>query len=323
MSSPNEGGSHTFLNPARRYLGRVEMSRSDDSSEKVRFEVPDLAQLRNEGLTAVDMHLHTNHSDGQVRVHQVLAKARRAGFGLAITDHNVISGSLHAFQERGDLLIVPGMEVSAFDGPHILTYFYSPRDLEDFFRRHIEPNRQGSPWLAIKLGTREIIDRAESYGCVTIAAHLYGYLLFNKGLQKCIEGKYLPPEIMKRFDGLEVICGGMTHSLNVRAMKLAEERSMSFTGGTDGHMLSDVGEVVTCAPEDTLEGFLDAVESRRNVVIGYEKGTLEKIATGIVVMTKHSRYFLPAMAINYQQNAPRVRHYIRRLRDQREKDEPK
>jgi len=29
------------------------------------------------------------------------------------------------------------------------------------------------------------------------------------------------------------------------------------------------------------------------------------------------------MAINYQQNAPRVRHYIRRLRDERKKDETK
>lgn len=299
------------------------MPRSDDRNEKVRFEVPDLAQLRKEGLTAVDMHSHTNHSDGRATVHQVLAKARHAGFNLAIIDHNVISGSLRAFQERGDLLIVPGMEVSAFDGPHILTYFYSPGDLEDFFRRHIEPNRQGSPWLAIKLGTQEIIDRAESYSCVTIAAHPYGYLLFNKGLQKCIEGKYLPPETMKRFDGLEVICGSMTRSLNVKATKLAEERNLSFTGGTDGHLLSDIGGVVTCAPEGTLEGFLDAVASRRNVVIGHEKRRLNKIATGIVVVTKHSRYLLPGMAINYQQNAHRLKHYIRRSRDKREYDERK
>jgi PHP domain len=299
------------------------MSRSHDSSEKVRFEVPDLAQLRKEGLTPVDMHFHTDHSDGHVSVRQVLAKARRAGFGVAVTDHNVISGSLQAFNERDDLLIVPGMEVSAFDGPHILTYFYSPGDLEDFFRRHIQPNRQGSPWLAIKLGTQEIIDRAESYNCVTIAAHPYGYLLFNKGLLKCIEGKYLKPEIMKRFDGLEVICGGMAHLLNHKAMKLAEERSLSFTGGTDGHVLSDLAGVVTCAPEDTLEGFLDAVASRRNVVVGHEKGTLEKFATGMVVMTKHSRYFLPAMAIHYRQNAPRLRHYIHHLHDKVENDESK
>ncbi len=299
------------------------MPRSKHSSKNVRFEVPDLAKLQKEGLTAVDMHFHTNHSDGHATVRQVLAKARRSGFGVAIIDHNVVSGSLQAFKEKDDLMIVPGMEVSALDGPHILTYFYSPGDLEDFFRRHIEPNRHRSPWLAIKLGTQDIIDRAESYNCVTIAAHPYGYLLFNKGLQKCIEGKYLPPEMMKRFDGLEVICGGMTHSLNVKAMKLAEERSLSFTGGTDGHVLSDVGGVVTCAPEDTLEGFLESVVSRRNMVIGYEKGTLQKIATGFAVMSKHSRYFFPSMAIHYRQNAPRLRHYIHHMRDQQKKDEPR
>ena len=299
------------------------MPRSQHSSENVRFEVPDLAQLRKEGLAAVDMHYHTDHSDGRASVHQVLAKARRDGCGVAIMDHNVAAGSLRAFRDKGDLLIVPGMEVSAFDGPHILTYFYSPGDLEDFFRKHIEPNRQGSPWLAIKLRTQEIIDRAESYSCVTIAAHPYGYLLFNKGLQKTIEGRYLPPEIMKRFDGLEVICGSMTHSLNVKATKLAEKSSVSFTGGTDGHMLSDMAQVVTCAAEDTTEGFLDAVVSRRNLVVGYEKRSMKKIATGIVVMTKHSRYLVPGMAINYQQNVHRLKHYVRGMRDRQDKIKPK
>jgi len=300
------------------------MPRTDDNSGSVRFEIPDLAQLRKDGLTAVDMHFHTNHSDGQSSVQEVLAHAKRSGFGVAITDHNVVSGSLLAFKEKGDLMVVPGMEVSAFDGPHILTYFYSPGDLEDFFRRHIEPNRQGSPWLAIKFGAQEIIDRAEGYNCVTIAAHPYGYLLFNKGLLKSIAGGYLPPEILKRFDGLEVIDGSMTHSLNVRAMKLAQEKDLSFTGGTDGHMLEDVGTVVTCAPEDTLEGFLEAVVSRRNLVIGHEKGALKKIHTGIVVMTKQGHYFMPGMAINYQQNVHRLKHYyVRRLQNRRKKNEPK
>ena len=299
------------------------MPRSDHSSGPVRFEIPDMVQLETEGLSAVDMHFHTDHSDGHARVHDVLAKARMRDFGVAITDHNVISGSLQAFKDRRDLLVVPGMEVSAFDGPHILTYFYSPRDLEDYFNRHIEPNRQGSPWLAIKLGTQEIIDRAEEYNCVTIAAHPYGYLIFNKGLLKSIGAKYLPPETVRCFDGLEVISGGMTHSLNVKAMRLAHERKMAFTGGTDGHMLSDVGGVVTCAHETTSEGFLDAIAARRNVVIGCEKGPLQKLATGMVMVAKHSRYFLPAMAINYQQNAPRFKHYLRRVRNELNQEKPR
>jgi hypothetical protein len=299
------------------------MPHSDDNSEKVRFEVPELPLLKKEGLAAVDMHFHTDHSDGHAALKQAMAKARGTGFGIAITDHNVVSGSLRAFQEKGDMLIVPGMEVSAYDGPHILTYFYSPGDLEDFFKKHIEPNRQKAPWLATKLRTPEILDRTEGYNCVVVAAHTYGYLLFNKGVQKCIDGGYLPPEINDRFDGLEVINGSMTHSLNVKAMKLVERKDMSFTGGTDGHMLNDLGHVVTCAPVETLDGFLDAIRSRKNLVIGHEKGPMKKIATGVMVMFKHSRYFLPSMAINWQQNAPRLRHYVDRKRDMRKKDAPK
>ena len=294
------------------------MPHSDDNSDKIRFEVPELPRLKNDGLTAVDMHFHTDNSDGHASVKNAMAKAKGAGFGMAITDHNVISGSLRAFQEKGDdMLIVPGMEVSAFDGPHILTYFYSPGDLEDFFKKHIEPNRQKAPWLATKLTTPEILDRSGGYNCVIVAAHPYGYLLFNKGLQKCIDGGYLPTEITDRFDGLEVINGSMTHSLNVKAMKLVQGKALSYTGGTDGHMLNDLGTVVTCAHADSLDGFLGAVKSRQNLVIGHEKGPMKKIATGVMVMAKHSRYFFPAMAINYQQNAHRMRHYLNRDREQK------
>jgi hypothetical protein len=120
-----------------------------------------------------------------------------------------------------------------------------------------------------------------------------------------------------------VISGGMTHSLNLKAMRLAHEKALAFTGGTDGHLLSDLGSVVTCARETTLESFLDAIAARRNLVVGCEKGPLQKLATGMVMIAKHSRYFLPGMAINYQQNAPRVRHYFRRVRNERNQERPK
>ena len=299
------------------------MPNSDDNSEKVRFEIPALLRLKSEGLTAVDMHFQTDHSDGHASLKQAMAKAKSGGFGIAVTDHNTVSGSLGAYRDNGDILIVPGMEVSAFDGPHILTYFYSPGDLEDFFRKHIEPNRQKAPWLATRLSTPDILDRTDGYNCVVVAAHPYGYLLFNKGLQKCIDGGYLPPEVTDRFDGLEVINGSMTHSLNVKAMKLVQGKDLAYTGGTDGHMLNDLGTVVTCAHAGTLDGFLDAVKKRQNLVIGHEKGPMKKVATGVMVMAKHSRYFLPSMVINYQQNAHRLRHYVNWRRNLRRKDEPK
>ncbi len=247
-------------------------------------------------------------------VAKAIQKARRAGIGLAITDHNVISGSLHASEAAKDTLIIPGIEVSAADGPHILIYFNSPSDLKHFYHHHIERHKRKSPWLATNLGTEKIVDASEGYGSLIVAAHPYGYLLFNKGLQKCIDYEYLPMALLTRFDGVEVICGGMTRTLNLKAEKLALNEKKCFTGGTDGHILSDLGNVVTCAEAEDPESFLETIRARENIVVGSEKTSLGKIANGTVVMIKHSRYFFPAMRIHYEQNAPRLKHYLGRTR---------
>jgi hypothetical protein len=64
------------------------------------------------------------------------------------------------------------------------------------------------------------------------------------------------------------------------------------------------------------------LSKRENLVIGLEKGPIKKLATGMMVMAKHSRYLLPSMAINFQQNSGRFRHYLNRRRDEK-KDDPK
>jgi hypothetical protein len=260
------------------------------------------------------MHLHTDHSDAMVDVSSLLRRARKEGFGVAVTDHNEVSGSLRAYAEREEVMVVPGIEISAADGPHILAYFFSPRDLEEFYLRHIEPQKRNSPWLAIRSPTSIIVDALSGYSCLTVAAHPYGYFMFNKGLQKCIDGEYLSEDILESFEGLEVICGGMAHHLNERAMDLALAKGKCFTGGTDGHTLKDIGSVVTCAPVSDLGDFLGAVERRENLVIGEEKGPLKKALTGSVLIGKHSRYLLPSMRVHFEQNLPRIPHYIRRKR---------
>ncbi|WP_054847953.1 hypothetical protein [Methanoculleus chikugoensis] len=90
--------------------------------------------------------------------------AARRGIGLAITDHNQVSGVAEAERQgiRVPPLIPPGIEVSANDGPHILLYFYSVSDLLDFYRCHVEKNRRNGPYTAIHLDTSEILDRREA-----------------------------------------------------------------------------------------------------------------------------------------------------------------
>lgn len=270
-------------------------------------------RIAREGSTAVDMHFHTNHSDSPTTVASALRRAQRLGVGVAITDHNTVSGSEEALRSDSGVFIVPGIEVSAADGPHILLYFYDRDSMRDFYERHIRPFKRRSPYLAIELDTWEIIRRSEGYSCVRVAAHPYGYLLFNKGLQKCIDARYMEQEILEHFDGVEVMCGGMTRRLNDRAAALAERFLKGRTGGTDGHLLHDLGNVVTVSPSEDLDSFLGDIVERGTEIVGKEKTNMQKTVMGSVVMTKYIRYTVPSLRIHYEQNAPRVRRLFRDL----------
>jgi hypothetical protein len=267
-------------------------------------------RIAAEGPTAVDMHFHTNHSDSPTTVEGALRRAKKSGIGLAITDHNTISGVEAALRKSDGVMVVPGVEVSAADGPHILLYFYDRGSMREYYERHIAPFKGPSPFLAIKLDSRDIVERAAGYNCVKVAAHPYGYLLFNKGLQKCIEARYLEQEVLELFDGVEVLCGGMTRALNDKAAVLAQRFLKGRTGGTDGHLLNDLGKVVTVGPSTDLEGFLGDVVERRTKVVGKEKNIPQKVVMGSAVVVKFLPYTIPSIKVHYQQNAPRVRRYL-------------
>ncbi|WFN34137.1 histidinol phosphatase [Methanogenium sp. S4BF] len=277
---------------------------------RIIFGEPDITQLSRRGLVGVDMHFHTNHSDSPTRVRDALALAKKKGIGLAITDHNAVSGVSEAERRDAPVLLIPGIEISAWDGPHILLYFFSVRELTEFYEKHIKDTKSSSPCLATSLTTPDIAALADEYNCVMIAAHPYGYLLFNKGLCKCIERKYLPARMYDTFDGLEVISGGMSHLLNEKAADVAEIRRMCITGGTDGHILSDLGHVLTCAPAETPDEFLEAVLHHQNSVMGREKSLIEKGIMASAMLPQYLPYTWPSLQVHYQQNIPRLRHFF-------------
>ena len=287
----------------------------------VRFEEPDLPRLLSQGYSAVDMHYHTCHSDGSSSINSVLKHAWRKGCGVAITDHNAVSGVREAVNADSGVMIVPGIEVSSADGPHILLYFYTVSDLEHFYRRHIHENKRKSPCLAIYLDSEAIMERSREYNCVRVAAHPYGYLMFNKGVQRCIDRCYLPPAFIEEFDGVEVLCGGMSREMNMMATELSEGKNLGRTAGTDGHLLNDLGTVVTCSKAQDVDGFLSDVVKRRNIVVGKEKGALAKGATGTALMSKYLKYAVPSLMIHYEQNAPRPAHAYRQWRRSKDRRE--
>ncbi|MFB9731221.1 PHP domain-containing protein [Ornithinimicrobium kibberense] len=82
----------------------------------------------------VDLHVHSDHSDGTEPPRAVVERARRAGIDVvALTDHDVVSGWAEADEagRRTGVAVVPGIEVScSWRGisVHLLAYLPDPDD---------------------------------------------------------------------------------------------------------------------------------------------------------------------------------------------------
>ena len=75
-----------------------------------------------------DLHTHTTASDGRLSPSELVQLARQCNLDVvAITDHDTTSGVVLAQQAAGDdLVVIPGIEISARDARHyvdILGYF--------------------------------------------------------------------------------------------------------------------------------------------------------------------------------------------------------
>ena len=244
----------------------------------VRFERPDWEAIRDSGRMAVDMHFHTNCSDSFTDIDAAIKLAAERGVGVAVTDHNLISSLVRIKGRDIPVPVIPGMEVSTSDGPHILVYFYDQDDLERFWYHNIRPRLQECPWLALRdCPTERLLEMLEGERCVVSAAHPMGYLMSNKGVEICIRKGYLDEDIARRLDAYEVLCSGMTRESNRESLMSATMYGIGFTGGTDGHTLGEIGNVVTVSDASEVDSFLDDVVRKRVDVIGLEKTVPKKV----------------------------------------------
>ncbi|MCX6689015.1 MAG: PHP domain-containing protein [Methanoregula sp.] len=283
-------------------------------STRIYFNQPGIQDIRAAGFTCVDMHVHTVYSDSRISVGALLKRAQELGIGVAITDHNEIGGVLEAYKTIPPVPVIPGIEVSAADGPHILLYFRTIPALADFYELHVKPHRRESPFMAIHLTTEEILARAGECDCLKVAAHPYGYSVINRGVLKCVDKHLLPRELPGSLDAIEVICGGMTRALNQRAIAFAEWERCGITGGSDAHCLAAVGSVVTCCHSSTTEEFLRDIQNQHNCVAGTGISSFTKGVTACIIAGKYVPYTIPSLVIHYEQNVVRFRKFVCRWR---------
>ena len=107
----------------------------------------------------VDLHSHTTASDGGLAPQDLVARAASLGIEvLAITDHDTTTGVPAALAEacRWDILVVPGVEISALSGReeiHLLGYFVDVENeaLQAFLSRTRAARRERAEKMLARL----------------------------------------------------------------------------------------------------------------------------------------------------------------------------
>jgi predicted metal-dependent phosphoesterase TrpH len=194
----------------------------------------------------VDLHLHTNFSDGLLTPTQVVMKAKEAALkAVGIADHDTIDGISEAMEagSRWGIEVVPGVELSSqHDGRdlHILGYYFDPdhpRLMEYLGRFQQERYRRAAKMirnlnlLGVRLTMDEVEERARG---VSIGRPHLAEVLMEKGYVETFQ------EAFQRYIGYGSKAYEEKYKMRPEeAIRLlSESKGLSFLAHP-GYMISD------------------------------------------------------------------------------------
>ncbi|MCK7474157.1 MAG: PHP domain-containing protein [Rhodopseudomonas palustris] len=207
------------------------------------FERPRLDELSSR-YAVVDMHFHSHLSDGHDSIEAIAERAVELGIGIAVTDHNAIHGAVE-IDRFPTVFSIPGIELTSYEGTHVLVYFYEIKSLLRFYSRDVQPHMGAEVMSSLALELEEIIRRARRFETVVVFPHPYS------GSYTGLHNPYFRgerfAELLELADGIEVINSENLNKWNLRSALLGFNLNKGITGGSDGHRLSQMGRVVTVA----------------------------------------------------------------------------
>ncbi len=263
------------------------------------FQKPQHSSILLEGLSAVDMHNHSEYSDTTTPITTIAKRATKLGIGVALTDHNEVAGNIKLAEDNPDLLVIPGLEITTKEMAHVLTYFYSHDEMQDFFDTNIKDSRGGNPNLATKVSVTDLLDMTKDYNCVIAPAHPFA---FPKRFSfiSAMERGFVDKKVLKSLHGVEVICGANLRHMNHCAVDWADELNKATIGGSDAHTIGSLGSVVTVSEGSTVEEVLTAIKRKRTSVVGSEAKFYQRPLPLAKIASCHLRYFKPTMQTQYE-----------------------
>ncbi|MBW2997588.1 PHP domain-containing protein [Candidatus Woesearchaeota archaeon] len=225
--------------------------------KRLSYGRPDLDLLARKGYMLVDMHVHTNVSDGTCSPNAVVQRAKELGIGVAISDHDKILGSVKSYDNEYNVPVIPSIEVEANTGEHFLYYFGTPEELKVFYKDEIKGRE-------CRRSVFELLDLKKRYNCLVSWAHPAGAppnTWFSWRKKKITFN-------LKKIDCLELLNGlaGVQHLEKVASWIMKHRKA--FTGGSDAHEKAQIGRVVTYAKAKNIQEFLEKVRKKQARVIG-------------------------------------------------------
>jgi len=214
---------------------------------------PDIKELVRQGYMVIDMHVHTQVSDGCSPAQSILERAKELGIGVAISDHNKIKSAINCFDNDYGVTVIPSIEVTAESGEHLLYYFETKDALKKFHTNEIKGRVR-------ERSVNDLLKLRDKYKCLVSWAHPAGWNFFHRRRKITID--------LKKIDCLEIINGHAALWNVKQTARWAQRHNNSYTGGSDVHEISQLGRVVTCAKAKTIPEFLDKVKKKQVKIIG-------------------------------------------------------
>jgi predicted metal-dependent phosphoesterase TrpH len=204
----------------------------------------------------LDLHIHSVYStDGANTIDTITRRIHEMGFnGYALADHDTMEGLPEALEKRGDLVVVPALEVTARSA-HVLA---------------LEPNETVPTGLSVA----ETVDKIHEQGATAVLAHPYGlprsWVSINSVKHAGLDAVEVANSAQFPY---EYIC-----SLNRR---LAEELKLPMTGGSDAHIPDTIARAYTVIDTPSTE--------IRDVIDSIKKGRTEVGGSGITLAERYKK----------------------------------
>ncbi len=240
--------------------------------------------------TKYDLHFHSNYSDGVASIEDIEEKCLRENIGVVLTDHNEIRGSLKLL-ERNNIVTIPAIEAGTKEGIELLIYFKNPSELEEFYKKQIEPFRVKRFMVKLKNSAEAMLEAANDMDTFVSLAHPYAFK--KKSVDKHTNNPMLN-YLYEGIDAVEIFNGSLSRAQNNKALSLKDKLGKKFTLGSDGHEIESLGLINVELKKDYLINDSQTLydELKANNFARYTVSTkVKKMKTGWIITKNHTKYF--------------------------------